>query len=69
MRGGTVKKCRTTYKGHDVESTVRHIRSGMVQQMQMTYPTCDEEGTTTREKNRYKGSKVANKKNPKVFIE
>ncbi|KAF9293179.1 hypothetical protein BGZ74_011826 [Mortierella antarctica] len=71
-KASAVKKCGTC-DGRGVKLVVRQVGPGMMQQMQVTCPSCDGEGTTMREKDRCKkckGAKVVNeKKVMEIFIE
>ncbi|KAF9578035.1 hypothetical protein BGW38_006395 [Lunasporangiospora selenospora] len=71
-KAGAVKKCGTC-DGRGVKLVVRQVGPGMMQQMQVTCPSCDGQGETMREKDRCKkckGAKVVNeKKVMEIFIE
>ncbi|KAF9946475.1 hypothetical protein BGZ72_000292 [Mortierella alpina] len=71
-KASAIKKC-TTCDGRGVKLVVRQIGPGMMQQMQVTCPGCDGNGSIMREKDRCKkckGNKVVNeKKVMEIFIE
>ncbi|KAG0037830.1 hypothetical protein BGZ83_003298, partial [Gryganskiella cystojenkinii] len=71
-KANAIKKC-TTCEGRGIKLVVRQIGPGMMQQMQVTCPGCDGEGSIMREKDRCKkckGNKVVNeKKVMEIFIE